>query len=297
MFDRRLRFYATTALLGYGIAWASGIYLTLIGFRGSPAECSLSCLWGAVPDSLGWLLVSVCGYRAFKVFFTVHKEKRAESLDIGHGLEEEHILEITREILAHRRVAKRLRKVEALAWSDTQSWYWLRFKWQGYRKPSMLVVASGLRGRLEPEDWRTYLNWHYLRHKPRQTLYVAQPFIRAMLPLLLLAAIGVNQLVFFGQQASELFGAVFLPPTILLFVYLFGSAMKKVFLRLDSVASESLGNGTLLSLFNKIDSLHLPDSEKAKKREGLEARLWPEPNISERISNLANRVPFPERTS
>ena len=271
------------------MAWGSGIYLALIGFRGNPAECSSSCLLGAVPASLGWLLVLTCGYRAFILFFTNRrgeKEKRAQSLEIGYGLEEKHILEITREILAHRRVAKRLRNVKELAWSHTQPWYWLRFKWQGYRNPSMLVVANGLRGRLELEDWRTYMGWHYLQHKPRQTLYVAQPFVRAMLPLLLFAALGVNQLVFFGQQASELFGAVVGPPVLLLFVYLFGPAMKKVFLRLDSVASESLGNGTLLSLFNKIDSLHLPDSEKAKERQGLTARLWPEPNITERIANL-----------
>jgi len=150
----------------------------------------------------------------------------------------------------------------------------------------MLVVASGLRGRVELVDWRTYLSWHYLQHKPRQTLYVAQPFIRAMLPLLLSVAVGVNQLVFFEQQASELFGAVFGPPAIILLVYLFGPATRKVFLRLDSVASESLENGTLLSLFNKIDSLHLLDSEKSKRLEGLAARLWPEPNITERIANL-----------
>src|SRR5438552_9183768 len=190
------------------MAWGSGIYLALIGFRGNPAECSSSCLLGAVPASLGWLLVLTCGYRAFILFFTNRrgeKEKRAQSLEIGYGLEEKHILEITREILAHRRVAKRLRNVKELAWSDTQRWDWLRFKWQSYRKPSILLVSAGLRGRLELEDWKTYLSWHYLQHKPRQTLYVTQPMLRAMLPLILFIAVAASLTVNIGQYASILF--------------------------------------------------------------------------------------------
>src|SRR5437870_8534468 len=144
-----LRIYTVAAHVGFGIVWSSGIYLALIGFRGNPADCSSSCLLGAVPEGLGWLLFLVSGYRAFASFIAYprrEKVKRAKSLEIGHGLEEERILEITREILAHRRVAKRLRNVATLAWSDTQRWDWLRFKWQGYRKPSILLVSAGLRG-------------------------------------------------------------------------------------------------------------------------------------------------------
>ncbi len=202
--------------------------------------------------------------------------KRAKSLEIGHGLEEERILEITREILAHRRVAKRLRNVATLAWSDTQRWDWLRFKWQGYRKPSILLVSAGLRGRLELEDWKTYLSWHYLQHKPRQTLYVAQPMLRAMLPLILFIAVAASLTV------SSIFG----PAALLLFLYQLGPAMRKLFLRLDSVAAQSMGSMILLSLFKRIDMLQLEENEDAKKREGWVARLWPEPNITERIDNL-----------
>ena len=291
-----LRFYRIAALVGFAIVWGSGIYLALIGFRGNPAECSSSCLLGAVREGLGWLLVLVSGHRAFTLFLANpgrEKVKRAKCLEIGHGLEEERILEITREILAHRRVAKRLRNVATLAWSDTQRWDWLRFKWQGYRKPSMLLVSAGLRGRLGLEDWKTYLSWHYLQHKPRQTLYVAQPMLRAILPLLLFIAVAASLTVDIGQYASFLFGSIFGPAALLFFLYQFGPAMRKLFLRLDTVAAESLGSMTLLSLFEKIDGLLLPENENAKKRVGWSARLRPEPNITERIVNLQRVLAWP----
>jgi len=284
-----LRFYTVAALAGFGIAWGSGIYLALIGFRGNPAECTSACLLGLVPGGLGWLLVLVCGHRAFILFFVNprrEKGKLSESLEIGRGLEEERILEITRETLAHRRMSKRLRNVETLAWSDTQRWEWLRFKWQGYRKPSMLVVSAGLRGRLKLEDWKTYLSWHYLQHKPRQTWYVAQPTLRALLPVLLFSAVAVSLNFNIGPYASELFGAIFGPPVLLLFGYLIGPAIRRLFLRLDAVAAESLGSMTLFSLFTMIDGLQLPENENAKKRVGWAARLWPEPHITERMANL-----------
>ncbi len=41
-----------------------------------------------------------------------------------------------------------------------------------------------------------------------------------------------------------------------------------------------------LELFKKIDGLNLPEVENAKRRKGWIARLWPVPNITERIANL-----------
>jgi hypothetical protein len=79
-------------------------------------------------------------------------------MQIGNGEEEKRILELLREVLRHRRLAKRIRNVDRLAWSEMQPWESPRFKWQGLRKPSVFVISSGLRGRLEIDDWRTYLN-------------------------------------------------------------------------------------------------------------------------------------------
>ena len=289
MASRGLKFYAITALLGFATAWASGVYLALIGFRGNPAECSSSCVLGAVPAGLGSLLVLVCGHRAFIRFLTENRSvnvKRTEGVQIGNGEEEKRILDLLREVLRHRRMAKRIRNVETLAWSDTQSWESPRFKWQGLRKPSVLVLSAGLQGRLEIGDWKTYLNWRYLQLNTRQTVHIAQPSIQALLPALLFIAAATSLDFNIGQYASELFASIFGPPVLLLTVYRVGPAMRKLFLRVDSVAAESLGAMILLSLFKKIDSLSLPENENAKKRHGLAARLWPEPNITERIANL-----------
>ena len=212
--------------------------------------------------------------------------KRTEGVQIGNGEEEKRILDLLREVLRHRRMAKRIRNVESLAWSDTQSWESPRFKWQGLRKPSVLVLSAGLQGRLEIGDWKTYLNWRYLQLNTRQTVHIAQPSIQALLPALLFIAAATSLDFNIGQYASELFASIFGPPVLLLTVYRVGPAMRKLFLRVDSVAAESLGAMILLSLFKKIDSLSLPENENAKKRHGLAARLWPEPNITERIANL-----------
>jgi hypothetical protein len=207
-------------------------------------------------------------------------------MHIGDGQEEKRILELLREILDHKRVAKRLRNVDRLAWSEMQPWESSRFKWQGLRKPSVFVISAGLRGRLEIDDWKTYLNWRYLQLNVRQTVYVAQPIIRTLIPVLLFLAAATSLAFYAGQYASELFAPIFGPPILLLTVYRVGPAMRKLFLGIDSIAAESLGAMFLLSLLKKIDSLSLPENENAKERQGWAARLWPEPNITERIANL-----------
>jgi len=90
----------------------------------------------------------------------------------------------------------------------------------------MLLVSAGLRGRLELEDWKTYLSWHYLQHKPRQTWYVAQPTIRALLPLLVFIAVAANLTFNVGQYLSGLFGSIFGPPVLLFVVYQLGPATR-----------------------------------------------------------------------
>ena len=110
--------------------------------------------------------------------------------------------------------------------------------------------------------------------------------LRAMLPLILFIAVAASLTVNIGQYASILFGSIFVPPALLLFVYQFGPSMRKLFLRLDTVAAESFGRMTLFSLFQKIDGLKLPENENAKKRVGWSAHLSPEPNITERMANL-----------
>jgi hypothetical protein len=53
-----------------------------------------------------------------------------------------------------------------------------------------------------------------------------------------------------------------------------------------------LGRENLLRLFEKIDSLKLPEVENSKRRTGWIARLWPVPNITERTENLNSGKPL-----
>jgi Zn-dependent protease with chaperone function len=61
-------------------------------------------------------------------------------------------------------------------------------------------------------------------------------------------------------------------------------------LRQDRVAAKSAGREAILKLFEKIDQLGLPTVENAKRRHGWVARLWPVPNITERIQNLRDHT-------
>ena len=63
---------------------------------------------------------------------------------------------------------------------------------------------------------------------------------------------------------------------------------KKMNLKQDIWAADSLGRENLLRLFEKIEGLKLPEVENAKRRTGWIARLWPMPNITERIKNLSS---------
>jgi hypothetical protein len=63
-------------------------------------------------------------------------------------------------------------------------------------------------------------------------------------------------------------------------------------LKQDTWAANSLGRESLLRLFEKIDSLKLPEVENSKRRTGWIARLWPVPNITERTENLNSGKPL-----
>jgi len=59
-------------------------------------------------------------------------------------------------------------------------------------------------------------------------------------------------------------------------------------LRWDKWVAEVVGQRALLDLFKKIDSFKLSRVENAKQRHGWTLRLWPIPNIIERIQNLTD---------
>ena len=57
-------------------------------------------------------------------------------------------------------------------------------------------------------------------------------------------------------------------------------------MRMDRWVAKQMEQIALLGLFKKIDSFQLPRIENAKQRHSWVVRLWPVPNITERIQNL-----------
>ncbi len=286
-----LRFYGAATLVGFGLIWAVGVYLALIGYRGNPAECTSACVDGAIPGLLGILLILVSGPRAFRRFITGPGRvvfKPTESLETGSVPEHEGILAVANELSSKRNLRKRLRSVQTLAWSNSVNWYLLRFRRQGLGKPWKLVLPVVLRDKLDLDDWRTLLDYSFLQQKRTRVLHILTPFSWIALLMILFSIIGATLSFTLGQYSSELFGAATGPIVVVLIVIGLGPAFREMFLRTDAVVAASLGNRKLLDLFEKIDRLQLPENENAKKREGWAARLWPMPTISERIVNLQN---------
>jgi hypothetical protein len=92
----------------------------------------------------------------------------------------------------------------------------------------------------------------------------------------------------YGLQGGRFYGQFIAGPGALVLLIIVLPLGKRFILSWDRWVAEVMGQRTLLDLFNKIDSLQLPRIENAKKRHGWVARLWPMPNITERIQNLTD---------
>ena len=89
-----------------------------------------------------------------------------------------------------------------------------------------------------------------------------------------------------GLPGGRFYGQFIAGPASLILLVLILPLGKRFALRMDRWVAEVVGQRPLLDLFKKIDSFQLPRVENAKKRHGWVARLWPMPNITERIQNL-----------
>jgi len=183
----------------------------------------------------------------------------------------------------------RARSVGTISWSQNLPWYACRFKREGFRKPFQLVLPASLRAALALDDWKILFAYYFDRLKPRLSLamkFWAELFVPVPVLLFVLAGFKLysnNVLLLFGNAIT---GALFLVWFIRIFPW-----AKKVSLKQDTWAANSLGRENLLHLLEKIDSLKLPEVENAKRRTGWIAHLWPMPNITERIENLNSGRP------
>jgi hypothetical protein len=204
--------------------------------------------------------------------------------DPGSGSEDENILAMARYL---QRQVKRPKfgEITSLAWSEYQPWYWAGLKRKGIRKPPTLVLFAGLRERIGAEEWKLLLTYYFLLLKPRSRLFL-ETLAAILGPLILLPLVGTLISTALGLQASRIY-AQFIggPISVILLILIFPIA-KWLMLRQDKLTAEQVGRNALFDLFKKIDSLHLPRIENAKRRHGWVAWLWPLPNITERIQNL-----------
>jgi len=197
--------------------------------------------------------------------------------------EEKMFLATANQLLSEAKLP-RAHSVGTIGWSEYLPWYECRFKREGFRKPSKLVLSAELRESLTQDDWKTLMAYYFDKLKPRFSLVMRFWAELVALPsALLLILAGIR---FYWNGVILLLGQAI--NSILLlgwFVRIFPWA-KKMSLKQDIWAANSLGRENLLRLFAKIDSLKLPDVENAKRRTGWIARLWPMPNMTERIKNL-----------
>ncbi len=247
-------------------------YFVIIGLVGF-----FVALWGAVQTFLGFLI---------REGAVEHKSGPLEAPKPGSGPEDENVLFTAKDLQRQVKLPK-FGEVTSLAWSDDQPWYWPGFKRQGFRKPVVLLLHADLRGRLDAQERKILLTYYFLALKPRLRLLLRTlgPYIVA----LLLIVFGGSQISLqYGIQGGRLYGQFVAAPAAIIILVLLLANAKGFMLRHDTYIAGLMGQRPLLEVFKKIDSLQLPRIENAKRRQGWTLRLWPMPNITERIQNLAD---------
>jgi len=175
--------------------------------------------------------------------------------------------------------------IVSLAWSDGQPWYWAGFKPKRLRVPITLVLCADLRGKLESEEWRTLLTYYFWQLKTMSRFF---PEVIGLLMGQIISLIvgGLVTSLIFGTTGGALYARFVGGPGSLIALILIFPTVRRLQLRRDRLVARLIGQEALLGVFKKIDQLHLPDIENATNRRGWIARLWPMPNITERIKYL-----------
>jgi hypothetical protein len=204
----------------------------------------------------------------------------------GSGPEDESILSMAREL---QRVVKRPKfgEITNIAWSEYQPWYSGGSKRKRIRQPATLLFFADFRGRLDPGEWKTLLTYYFLHLKPRMRI-VLRYFWSVIGGFMLIPVGGILANLEYGLQGGRFYGQFIAGPGALILLILVLPLGKRFILSWDRWVAEVVGQRALLDLFNKIDSLQLPRIENAKQRHGWTLRLWPMPNITERIQNLTH---------
>ncbi len=202
----------------------------------------------------------------------------------GSGPEDERILSMARELQSQVKRPK-WGVIDGLAWSEGLPWYWVSFTRKGLRKPTSLVLYADLRGKLSAEEWRAVLTYYFLKLKIGGRL-VPETIGLLIGPAMLLILGELLTSLTYGARGSALYGQFVGGPGALIVLIIIFPTSRRLHLRQDKIVARSMSQEALLNVFKKIDQLQLPQIENAKSRHGWIARLWPMPNIAERIKYL-----------
>jgi hypothetical protein len=176
-------------------------------------------------------------------------------------------------------------EITNIAWSEYQPWYSGGLKRKRIRQPVTLLLFADFQHRLDSGEWRTLLTYYFFHFKPRMRI-VLRYFWSVIGGFMLIPVGGILANLEYGLQGGRFYGQFIAGPGALILLILVLPLGKRFILSWDRWVAEVVGQRALLDLFKKIDSFQLPRIENAKRRHGWALRLWPMPNITERIQNL-----------
>ncbi len=158
----------------------------------------------------------------------------------------------------------------------------------GPEDENILSMARGLQRQVKRPKFgeiTSLATYYFLQIKPRLSL--ALRYFGAIIGGFMLIPVGgILANLEYGLQGGRCYGQFIAGPCALILLIFILPLGKRLTLRWDRGVAEQVGQRALLDLFRKIDSFQLPRIENAKKRQGWTLRLWPIPNITERIQNL-----------
>jgi len=150
-----------------------------------------------------------------------------------------------------------------------------------------VMIAKALRGKLEPEEWKTLMAASLtLRKKTRTKQLPVYMSTTILLPVFLITLIGFVFVKYVPISIISISLLLILVFAATLFpMWRFQRYYKKLWLIADEQAAELVGREALLHTLRKIDGLGLRDLEWLKG--GVFGdRRWTRPSVPERIENL-----------
>lgn len=193
------------------------------------------------------------------------------------------ILNIARQLSEQLQLSKRY-DFQNIVWSSNL--HWQSSHTNAGRKKTSLVLPMRLRDRLNTEDWGPILaavlaQYHHYGRAVGKFLLVFLGFV-AVVSLGGIVASGA-----YGIEGGRLWGQAVGAPLMILGLALITRLGKRTYLGYYEKSAQLFGTDAVLHVLNKIDSLGLPDVEKAKKRSRILKWLWPFPNMTEVIGYLS----------